>query len=993
MKKDRILILLLLILWVGIFYAFAQTEEPLTVEVTGQVFDDLGVPVEGVLLTNNAGIVTVTNQSGEFVLQSNVIDVIAFEIEGYETVLVNVLNGTIQDNEIIVKRAGFFNPQKPVNIPFKKISPVSSTGSVIRVSGQQLQKHPSGLVLEALTGLIPGLQIMQTSSRPGLESYNVRYHGSSVTILVDGLPVSQDLGLLAIDEVVFLRGAAATAFMGEIGADGLLNIITKRGINGPRKIMAQVETSVGLPTSMTDMQNSYQYAQTINRSLVSDGLPAIYSQQDLDAYNNQSDPVRYPDVNYQDLVYRDFISRQQYTAQVFGGDDRTRYFANFDYNGKQGMENSADRRINEDFRFRSNIDVAVTDFLHLDLALTGAYKAQHSTRLASGTTMQNVMSIPPNEFPLMLGDSIYITSRHYGTNLKYEMDEGGYQDETDRAMKFNLGISLDLSQVLDGLSFNVRGSGDVWNQSILRVDNDGAEYELIFEPQLVGGDTMLVIQTDFDDPQFSPSSEGTNVNRRFNYSGLLSYSKTFGVHSVDASALAYLYELQLDDNIDLFRSQSFNTRGSYVFDDKYTAEIILNYSGTNKINEGNRYRLFPTAGVSWILSNESFLVNNEGVDFLKLRGSWGQQGYFTSFNNYYSFLDHWSHSNFGVTFGAGNTTSTHPISELDQTGTSGLNWPVKTTINLGLDGLFLNNSLSMHVDYFNFKKSGLISRGVTMDLAGGNPYYTYSNQNEEIGNAIELGMNYYHRTGDFSYTIGANIGYTKSIRSKFVEPAYENISDLREGDDTDAIYGLTDSGLFASDEDAMNSNQNFGSVFGQDIIYQDINNDGIVDNMDRDVIGNSDPRINYGININVSYKQISLYVNGAGFAGYDINLNNNSQYQISGFDSRPVNMYNNLPNGNSAPRLTVLGSNNNFRSSTYWLVPGNYFRIENFELVYHFPANMAERWFINNAKIFVRGKNLLIFSNFNDSDPEFINGGYRDYPLFREISTGVKFSF
>ena len=991
--KYKNILRLLLVLWGCTFNAIAQKNNRVTVDVTGSVFDDLQAPLEGVLIINEDGKVAITNQNGEFAINAKVFDQIAFEMDGYDRKVVKVIGGKIANNEIILQRTSFFNAQKSIDIPFAKISSVSSTGSVIRVSGEQLEKHPSGLVLEALTGLIPGLQIRQTSSRPGLESYSVNYHGSSIEVLVDGVPATQNLGLLEVDEVVFMRGASATAFMGEIGADGLLLIKTKRGTAGPRKIMAQAEVGIGLPTSMAEMQNAYEYAQTINQSLKGDGLLPFYDQQALDAYQNHTDLIRFPDVNYNDLVYRDIINRQQYTAQVSGGNDNTKYFANFTYNGMEGLENSVHRRTNDDFKFRSNLDIQLTNFLHLDVGLMGAYKDQHSPVLATGSTMQDVNSIPPNAFPLMLGDSIYITSKQYGRNLKYEMDEGGYNDQTDRVMSINIGLNFDLSQLTEGLSLEVRGSGDVWNQSEIQLNNNGAEYELLFEPLPDGTDSMVIVQTAYDQPDLNPSSVGTTVRRLYNYSGLLSYNKTFGEHAVDAGLLAYLYELQDDNNVNRFKSQSFNLRGNYTFSNKYSAELILNYSGTNKLEKEYRRILLPTIGASWIMSDEDFLKDIDAVDYLKLRGSWGKQGYLTSFSNYYSFLDRWSHSDLSPLFGAGSSSSSSPISNKTQTASHGIDWPVKTTAKIGLDGLFFNNSLSLHADYFNFQKSGLIVRGVMLDMAGGSPYYSYSNQNEVAGNALELGMAYNKRIGEFSYTIGANIGYSKTIRTKYAEPAYTNIPDLREGDATDAIYGLTHNGLFASNEDALNSNQYFGAIFKDDIIYEDTNSDGKVDNRDIDVIGNSDPRINYGVNLSLSYKGISLYLNGAGFAGYDINLNGNNQYQFSGFDSRPSTVYDNLPNGNSAPRMTVLGSSNNYRTSTYWLVPGNFFRLENVELAYKLPAKMAKQWFVKDAKLFVRGKNLMVISKFENSDPEYVDGGFADYPLFKEFSAGINFSF
>jgi len=996
MNKYKIILIVLLTFIGGASYSFAQTKgQIVTTDVTGVVADDLGMPLAGVLVTNTDKTVSITDAEGKFTINCRVKDYIAFEQIGYERSVAQVVDGRLKSTDVVMMRKGVMTADEMITTPFGQIQNSRSTGSVITISGEQLQKHPSGLVEEALTGLIPGLQVRQTGARPGLETFSLTYHGNNVFVLVDGMPMTQNIGLLEIDKVVFMRGASATAFMGEIGANGLLSITTKRGQEGPRQITVQAELSAGVPTSFTDMQNSYQYANTINQALVNDGLSPIYSQEALDAYQSHSDLIRYPDVDYRDEVYRDYITRQQYSAQVSGGDDNTKYFANFTYNGLEGMENSPNRRHSDDFTFRSNLDIQVTDYFDIDLGLMGAYTDQTSPQYGSGSTMSQVHSIPSNAFPLMLGDSIYITSQQYGKNLRYEMQEAGYISKTDRVMGMNIGMNYDLSQITEGLSIKVRGTADAWNQSELTLNSDGDEYELIFDETVDGTDTMLINQVAWADPAFEPSSSGTSVRRQYNASALLAYTRTFGSHALDASFLSYYYRYDSDsNNKNRFLSQNYNLRANYTNNDKYTAELILNYAGTNKFVGDNNYKLFPTIGAAWVLSEEEMLKDSS-VDFMKLRASWGQQGYLTSFSNYYSFLDKWSTGSVNTGVSNGSTNSTSPSSTIykSQTNSAGLDWPVKTTINVGLDGALFNNAITFQVDYFHNSYSDLITRGNTLDLMGGSAYYAYTNQNQVDGNAYEIAANYNKRVGDFYYSVGANLGYYKAVRTEYTEPFYTNEGDLREGSSTDAIFGLVADGLFASDAEADASSQNLGSIQAGDIRYTDVNGDVVVDARDIEQIGNSDPRIAYGVNINLVYKAFSLYAHGAGLAGYDINLDGESQYQFSGYNNKPTYYADDLPNGNAQPRLSTLSSANNTKTSSYWLTSGNFFRLENVELAYNLPNEYAERWFVKTAKVFVRGKNLLMISKFSESDPEYLDGGFGDYPLFTEYSAGVKFTF
>lgn len=895
-KKKNILLLIILLGGFLLSPTHAQNSKKRSTSFTsGLVVDDAGKPVSNLLLTAyKSRKTTVTDQNGQFEIEVELDDFLAVHAEGYKNASHPVHLGKLPNDTLIIQRTSFFNEKEKVAIPFAQIPSSRSTGSVIKVSGDQLEKHPSGIFTEALCGLIPGLMIKQTSSRPGYEGFSITYHGHGVEILVDGLPQSSQVSLREIDEVIFMRGASATAFMGDLGANGLILIKTKRGISGTREMSFEYEYGSGTPTVLGEFLPSYDYANAINKAWLNDGhSQAFYSEEALSAYEKGSDPIRYPDVDYFDTFLRNHVIRHQFNAQASGGTKDSRYFLNIAYNNLEGLEKLSEKRYCDDLSFRSNIDLNLSNAIILDAALTGTYQKQRTPQYATGSMFGVMSSYAPNAFPLMLGDSIYITNQDLGTNLMFELSEGGYIEQTDMRMAFNTGLSIDMDKIVKGLSFKTRGSIDLWNQMSVDMDHSSDEYELLFTTSENRNDTMLIHQTSVGTTQLSPSDNGESVYRKYNSYSIFSYTHAFDQHAISSDLAYYYNSYEMEGRLNINTRQMLNWRANYSLSDKYAIETILSYVGTNML-DNKRYKLFPTVGASWIVSNENFLKRSDQIDYLKIRGSYGQQGYINA-SNYYTFLDRWG-SDGTIRFGTyptnNKTTTTY---EKKQTGNPNLDWPVKKTFNIGADAIFLKRSLAVQMDYFYSKTTGMFDYYQYPSMAGGAAFTSYYNLEEVSANSIELGITYNDAIGDLHYSMGINGAYFVETNELLSEPQYTDTYRMREGTPTDAIYGLDADGLFVSNEDALASNQNFGTTYAGDIRYLDHNSDGKVDENDVHEIGNSDPRFIYGIQLNLRYKGFSIYANANGLAGYDINLNGDNFYQPEGFESRSTLINKDLP--------------------------------------------------------------------------------------------------
>jgi hypothetical protein len=274
-------------------------------------------------------------------------------------------------------------------------------------------------------------------------------------------------------------------------------------------------------------------------------------------------------------------------------------------------------------------------------------------------------------------------------------------------------------------------------------------------------------------------------------------------------------------------------------------------------------------------------------------------------------------------------------------------------------------------------------------LTGARPWYNFT---KIRGNQVMLDVMYTQKVGEIVFSVGGNATTSVRKRVKYDEPNYRFDYQFRTGKPEDAIFGFEYLGKFATDAETKIIRQTFDDVLkAGDLKYADLNGDNIVDDNDQKMIGHSSPRLYYGINASVRYKDFELFVSGAGRAFYDIALTNS--YYWNGWGD---NTYSNFVKdnvGGAYPRITYNKVNNNFVTSDFWLTKGGYFKIQNIELAYTIPPKMLQFIGGRGIRVYLRGANLLTLSKVKDVDPESINAGVTNYPLFRTFSGGVKFNF
>ena len=272
-------------------------------------------------------------------------------------------------------------------------------------------------------------------------------------------------------------------------------------------------------------------------------------------------------------------------------------------------------------------------------------------------------------------------------------------------------------------------------------------------------------------------------------------------------------------------------------------------------------------------------------------------------------------------------------------------------------------------------------------------YYNYTRTE---GQYLLTDLVFTQKFGKLIVSLGGNVTTGVDKRVKYDEPEYNNDYQKRTGKPSDAIFGQTYLGKFLTDDEDDQVPQLFDADLKTgDLKYKDMNEDGFVDDNDQSMIGHSSPRMFYGINATVRYGNFEFFITGAGRAFYDLALTNSYYWNGYAEGGKP-NTYSNFVRdniGGAYPRLTYNRVNNNFQTSEFWLTKGDYFKIQNVELAYNIPPKYLSFMGGRGVRIYARGANLLTITQVKDVDPESINSGVTNYPLFRTFTGGIKFNF
>ncbi len=875
----------------------------------------------------------------------------------------------------------------------------------------KLRKSFTQNVLNSLYGEIAGLTVMSGSGEPGSDNPSLNARGYNtfdtsnrdVLILIDGYESTLDnLSVHEIETITLLKDAAATAIYGMRGANGVLLVTTKRGMDMPLQVNFSAQAGVNTPFRMPKFLGSVDYATLYNEARVNDGLAPYYSEDVISAYADQTDKYLYPDVDWQRQILNPVSVNQNYNLNFRGGNKIVKYFALVNISDNNGFFAQTDpkRQLSANTKFtrynvRGNIDVNITKGLsaHLNLAANIADKFNPS---ASAWTMYDRLTkITPNAFP------VYNPDGSFGGNATFsnpvgDLTETGYASDNSRNIQSDLSVAYEFSGAAQGLKLSADFSFRNWFSGDY---NKSKKYPYYSIAEAEG---EYVYNGYSEKTDMSISDGGASQWRSMSYQFKLDYDHTFDKHSLGVNA--HFFSDQTFTNPDTsvkdyqFPYKYMGVRGrlSYGFDRRYVAEFTYNVMGSDLYARGHKWGFFPAGAVAWVASNEDFLKDSEAVTFLKFRASSGLVGNATVVGSKrYAYTQDYKYTA-SYYLGPNNTAQSammeDSVADFDRT------WERELKTNVGVE-LTLWNKLNLNADYFINKRDHILTSptGEIPSVLGMS--FAYLNLGKATNQGFELGASFSDKTeSGFEYWVRANAWYAKNRIDYMAEELrlyeYQN----RTGKPFGQGFGLVALGLFKDQADIDNSpEQTFGTVKPGDIKYKDMNEDGYIDSEDVTAIGyTGNPEFSGSLTLGFRVAGFDFETMFYGVANRIAYLSGSTyqafQNQYAAPASALLRWTPETADTAFYPRLSASAVPNNTQYSSFWQVNGSFLKMRYLEVGYTIPQNLTRNIKVDTIRIFLNGTNLFSIhglKKYVNADPEGLSG----FPQMRTFSLGVNVQF
>lgn len=1023
-----------------------KKEKSPALQIRMSVVDEEGNPVPQAEISVAEGRYHyLTNDEGQTGISCSLRDKVTVSREGYATV--TVLASILVDAESVVlkKDVLFAGENDDVVLPYEVQKKRYSLGSTYTIRPDEFAKYSSSDIRNILTGVLPGVEVRENYGQVGVTpmehtgqygastAISVTTRGRQVMYLVDDVPVQINEVPLApeqIESITIIRDGLEKTMYGPVAADGIVSIKTKTGVHNERYLNLNVESGVNMVDRMPEFVSASQYAALNNLARYNSGLSPLYTKDDIAAYalNNPYD-LYHPSVNFREMMLKNTMMYNRASFSSGGGNDIVKYYAFLGYNGQDDMYKIGPVSDYHNISIHGNLDVKLHRYISAGFGVVSSiglrrsnnygYNANYTSEDASSNTtlgvfempdiLAHITTIPQLSFPVYADDVVEDGNPHYAVTSQYTQNpianilENGSYSETTRNAMFKVNLNIDWAFLTKGLTSFTYASFATSNLTRLGLAEDYAAY-ILKESVDFEGHKILVPEQSSSHSVKQMSNQAKLLDyysNRFYFVHKFNYARDFGKHAVKASADFMMTQRNQKFITEHRREMNVGVGASYAYDGRYMAQLAMNVHGTYSLL--NCWSVSPAVGLGWIISEESFMKDVRGIDFLKLRVQLSDLKYdsLTSANRD---VDNYSWNNSGQKFGPytnnqwfGSATS----AGVDRTYASMLGNPNLTLerrkeISAGFDLTALDRRLNVGFTYYNFLQDGIITQmsNILPLVAGTSTGSLYMNYGKTNRQGVELNVSWADKVGDFSYRLSGWIATQASKLLQVDELPYKEAYRTKIGTSASAIWGLKYIGQFASDEETTVVPQLFDDALkAGDLKYRDMNGDGYVDDSDACVIGDSTPKIYGALNLFFQWKGIDLSLTGTFRAMYDLQLTNAYFWNGWGDSNYSKYTFNNAGNP-SSPRVTYNKVNNNYKLSSYWLADGGFFKIQAIELGYSFPmAKWHADKVLRGARIYARANNVATFSALRDVDPEALSSGITNYPLMRTIVAGVKFTF
>jgi len=1003
----------------GVFDSHAQKEKKETIVVSAQIVDENSTPLPNIVVKSFYGHdLTTTDKEGKFSIKvaKERTDRLFLNEDGYKIQTVEISGGSKFDKPIVLEKTNLIDGKNEVSLPYMKTTTNHNVASIYTIKGDELLSYPSLNILESLAGRIPGLVVQQGNSMPGFETVYVSIRGETAVVYVDGLVRSvEDLSVSEVESVQVLKDFSGRAALGIMGSAPVLWIETKKGHSFQKEMNVSAEYGMSAATAVPEYLNSFDYATLHNKALTSDGLDAYYNDAALNAYKTGSDPIHYPDIDYRNQYLKSSTPYTRANINFRGGDEKANYYTMFDYVGSNGFESAGNTISSDRIKMRTNVNIKLLENVKMNVNISGTFKTgrypngEYVSSYSNGDVVvyshaynifNRLSGLPANAHPTTVDDKLII-SDDYPINIDNDLLYTGYGARTAVNTQNNASLMFDLKKVTEGLSAKANISFDAYNDIQNRKGGTGALYRM--DKTSTGADTLVLIVKEV------VTSEETNVysdifRRTLGYF-TLNYDRTFGNHAIVSNATYYqgTFESRGYTGYQPEKMQNASFRGNYTFKSKYIAQADLVYTGSMRLPKGDRFSTYPTVGLGWVASNESFISRIKSINYLKFAASMGVMGTnnfaMAGYNSYYLYQTLWQQGGYWRTGALGTFADATTGFTILQEGSSDYVLPKTQILNIGVQSSLFNNSLSVDLNYYRNRYYDLISQKQNSipTIFGSGQFLPATNYGEAVSSGFDAAIQFTRQIGDVHLSLGGNMLYTRGHYVTVDEPSTLEDYRKRAGKDVDEFILFQADGLFQNQTeiDASNVTQVWGDVKPGDIRYVDYNNDQKIDEKDQFRTGAHAPRLFYGVNLSLGYKRFNLLVIGQGQANGESLLNYNPYIVSSGSKQNYTKpMLDSWPATNDYPRLSTT-STNNIQPSTFWLINGAYFKVKNVEFSYSLPPLSIQKLKMSACKVFVRGTNLFSVSEFSKYglDPENTFAGASSYALYQTFTIGLSCKF
>ncbi|MDR1198302.1 MAG: TonB-dependent receptor [Prevotellaceae bacterium] len=1025
LKKQMTFVLLF---FISVSFMFAQSK----IRITGTVTDQNSEPLIGVSVVEKGVMnAAATENDGKYVISVARGATLVYSYIGYKTQEVVAASDVI--NVTLEEEVSQIDETVVIGYGIQKKSSV--TGAISQVKSEDMMNRTITRPEQALQGKTAGVQIVQGSAAPG-SSPAVRIRGISSNgsneplYVVDGR-IASDIGGIDpndIESMEVLKDAASAAIYGIAAGNGVVLITTKRGMAGKTSISYDFQTSIQSISRIPKVLNSEQYVDYMTE--------ANYVSMDIFMQNWDFKT----NTDWSKVAFENSIM-QRHNLSFQGGNSAGAYYLSLSYLNNDGyVKGDADTykrytaTINGSYNIKPWLEVGTNNQVEYYKRRSVSEGSEYGSMLSAVLQLDPTMPVTyaPDQLPAHMKSDME-------NGYRFLQDENGDYYSTSAIQlsdNANPYIMRDRSYS-DTKGFNVNGVAFLNLKPIkeLTVTSRFA-YRLSGISVYSPGQRYYVNSTTKQNYMSVSATASTPVS--YQWENFANFTKSFGKHNVNAmigTSVRQNVSFSVSGNIygsdkDLgFQKEepryayfayatpaatrslsggeetfgamySLFGRLSYDYGNKYFFQASLRNDAADlsQLPSENRHGYFPAVSAGWTISNESFMEPlQSSISFLKLRASWGQNGSLGSAygylwrasigsTGYYSFYNADPATGaFTYNTGSGPTTL----------GNIELGWEKSEQLDFGLDARFLNNRLSLTIDYFDKTTKDLIVSGVTVSTLAGNTASPLNAGN--ISNkGVEIELGWRDRIGDFSYGIRANFASLKN-EVTYIHESLDRIN----GAAFHQTYGIT---VFEKGYPAWYLRgyklKGIDSNTG-DAVFEDLNSDGVINDDDKTMIGNPIPDFTYGITLTAAYKGFDLTVFGTGSQGNDIFMclmrgdRTTSNLMREFYDNRwtPANT------SASYPRAGASNLTTHYMVSSAVVHDGSFFKVKQIQLGYTLPPRLLEKIHINHVRAYVSLDDFFTFTSYPGYDPETVGTGAGmgvdkgSYPTSKKIVFGINLTF